>query len=89
MPVARMRLVPLPRDGEEWFLLAVAVLFLGTAAALALSLNVPLPWILGVATALLGALLLWLVNRVLIRMDQERNQPKARNAPTGPRDIGV
>lgn len=82
--MARMRLVPLPRDGEEWFLLAVAVLFLAAATCFALSLNVPLPWIFGVATGLFAGLLIWLVGRVLTRMDRERqiewNRPEGSKA---------
>lgn len=93
MPVARMRLVPLPRDGEEWFLLAVAVLFLLAAGSFAWSLSVPLPYILGATTLLFGGLLLWLIVRALIRMDKERQaalkQPMGSNGQMQPRDIGV
>ena len=82
------RLVPLPRDGEEWVLVAVAFGFLVMLLGLALYLRVdPLYlWIGGVV--LTGGALLFLLRRLLERVDYERQRPKPRAVPEA-RDIGV
>ena len=86
--MTRKRLVPLPRDGEEWVLVAVAFGFLVMLLGLALYLRVdPLYlWVGGVV--LTGGALLFLLRRLLERMDEERNRPRPKTVPEA-RDIGV
>jgi hypothetical protein len=79
--MSRKRLVPLPRDGEEWVLVAVAVGFLIMLTGLALYLRVdPLYlWVGGVVLS--GGALAYLGQRALVRMDEERREWKNRPEP--------